>query len=362
MSKRPHPEQNGNGKTYYYLEEVNLSNGQVKPKKRLGVLPWVVVGSIIALGVAISLQFPLSRSLLTQSAPNEVDGDEVFRQAVNKAMSAAEQTQTANYKEDWNTVAGLWQDAIRLMQAVPSSSNNYPLAQQKVGEYQRNLQYAKSNVQTRPRRSPQTVEFWSVGSSRGDVIAVQGTPTRVERTDAKCEELLYYGNSVITLQHGMVSEYDNVDNNLNVSVDPSLVYGTLAEQDLWTLGSPRDNLFQVQGTPTRINTYTSLNREVAYYGESMVEITNGFVTGYSDFDDNLKVSVSSLVSETSSDATAWSLGALESEVYDVQGTPSQIRRYDSLCRAVLHYGDSTINFENGRVAGYDNVDGNLRVK
>ena len=94
----------------------------------------------------------------------------------------------------------------------------------------------------------------------------------------------------------------------------------------------------------------------------MVEITNDTVTGYSNFDDNLNVSVNLLASDASSEKTAWSLGSSEADVYDIQGTPTQIQRYDSLCRAVLHYGGSTVNLENGVVSGYDNFDNNLRVE
>lgn len=69
-----------------------------------------------------------------------------FKEAVKKAIAAANQTQTAQSQADWQAVVVQWQEAIALMQAVPQSSPNYQLAQQKVGEYQRNLNYGQQKA------------------------------------------------------------------------------------------------------------------------------------------------------------------------------------------------------------------------
>lgn len=66
-----------------------------------------------------------------------------FYNAVNKATSAAELTQTAKTKTQWSTVATNWQQAIALMKAVPKANPNHQVAQQKVVEYQKNLNYAQ---------------------------------------------------------------------------------------------------------------------------------------------------------------------------------------------------------------------------
>jgi hypothetical protein len=65
---------------------------------------------------------------------------DAFREAVNKATIAAQLTQSAKSKQDWNLVAGQWGEAIALMEAVPASSPNYALDQKKAGEYQSNLE------------------------------------------------------------------------------------------------------------------------------------------------------------------------------------------------------------------------------
>lgn len=71
-----------------------------------------------------------------------------FGDAVNKATEAAELAQTVQTDEDWKMLASTWQQAIDLMNAVPASDAHYETAQQKVAEYQRNLEYAQSNSLT----------------------------------------------------------------------------------------------------------------------------------------------------------------------------------------------------------------------
>lgn len=73
----------------------------------------------------------------------EVKQEEAFREAVNHAMKAAVLTQTAKSQSEWQLVLSNWQNAIALMQRVPGNSSNAKLAKQKIGEYQKNLDYAR---------------------------------------------------------------------------------------------------------------------------------------------------------------------------------------------------------------------------
>ncbi|MCC5663382.1 hypothetical protein LC653_05400 [Nostoc sp. CHAB 5784] len=86
----------------------------------------------------VTLPTPFAITLTPQ--PN------TFREAVNQAMSAAKITQLAKSPDEWKTVVSQWEAAMALMKAVPSSSPNYVVAQQKIREYQRNLNYAKKNA------------------------------------------------------------------------------------------------------------------------------------------------------------------------------------------------------------------------
>jgi outer membrane protein OmpA-like peptidoglycan-associated protein len=74
-------------------------------------------------------------------------GEDTFRDAVNSAQNAAVLVQNAKTAADWNKAANKWQEAIELMKEVPESSANYQIAQQRVGQYQKNLNYAEQNAE-----------------------------------------------------------------------------------------------------------------------------------------------------------------------------------------------------------------------
>jgi hypothetical protein len=84
----------------------------------------------------------IESSPIPSPSPISSPQSDVFREAVNKAISAAQLTQSAKSKGEWNQVANQWESAIALMKTVPESSQNYPLAQKKAIEYQGNLEYA----------------------------------------------------------------------------------------------------------------------------------------------------------------------------------------------------------------------------
>ncbi len=86
----------------------------------------------------------------TSPGTGGVDPAQGWRLAINKATSAAELTQTAQTKADWETVASQWTEAIKLLKIVPSDHPEYNRAQQKIVEYQRNLEYAQRVANSRP--------------------------------------------------------------------------------------------------------------------------------------------------------------------------------------------------------------------
>ncbi len=70
-----------------------------------------------------------------------------LREAVKNATDAANLTQNATSKEEWNTVASKWQAAINAMKAIPKDSPNYAIAQDRIPIYQHNLEYAQQNAE-----------------------------------------------------------------------------------------------------------------------------------------------------------------------------------------------------------------------
>ncbi|MEO0457738.1 MAG: WD40 repeat domain-containing protein [Cyanobacteria bacterium P01_A01_bin.114] len=85
----------------------------------------------------------LASSLVAPSKVASLFTKSSFNQALNQATEAAKLTQTAATEDQWNKVISHWQKAIDLMKAIPKSSPDYATAQQKIGEYEKNLQYAQ---------------------------------------------------------------------------------------------------------------------------------------------------------------------------------------------------------------------------
>ncbi|MEH1936239.1 MAG: hypothetical protein V7L14_21575 [Nostoc sp.] len=105
---------------------------------------------ILSLTSKIPTQIPSKSVLVTPSSvtsesPTMLLQTDTFREAVSKAINAANLTQSAKSPDDWKIVVSQWQAAIALMKTVPSSSPNYVVSQQKIKEYQRNINYAEKN-------------------------------------------------------------------------------------------------------------------------------------------------------------------------------------------------------------------------
>ncbi len=83
-------------------------------------------------------------------SPEGPSGEEIWKNARSTAYGAAVKAQTAQTRAQWNEVATEWQKAIDLMKDVPESNSNYQTAQEKVQEYQNNLNVAKQRAARAP--------------------------------------------------------------------------------------------------------------------------------------------------------------------------------------------------------------------
>jgi predicted aspartyl protease len=95
---------------------------------------------------------PQTGSLSKAEASQTKFSVDPFQQALERAASASTMGQAAQSRDDWRLVANRWQQAIQLMQTVPSSSPHQSQASQKLAEYKRNLAYAQrqANRSTAP--------------------------------------------------------------------------------------------------------------------------------------------------------------------------------------------------------------------
>jgi hypothetical protein len=356
-----HPELGQQGQQSLYSFQLK-SRRQVLREKMIWVVTGLGLGLAMAAGMA--LMMPLQPGArLTRQLPFASDAITPLEQGLQQGMRAAELTQSADLREDWIDVAMGWQTAIAQLKTVPPSSTDYALAQEKIGEYQRNLAYAESNVTTRPARKPEIKDYWTLGSDRELVLATQGLPDRVRQVSSSCYETLHYNNSMIELHNGYVKSYDNFDSNLKVLEVGEPAFSTRSPEHHWTLGSSKETVLQLQGTPDRSNEFQSDQFTTLDYGESFILFQQNRVIGYLNSNGNLKVSTSSLVSSTATQAQYWSIGSTRTEVLQAQQqTPQAVSRSDHSCEEIFHFGNSEVHFRQGLVTGYRNVDQNLSLR
>ncbi|WP_353258100.1 hypothetical protein [Prochlorothrix hollandica] len=81
-----------------------------------------------------------------QETPAPPSAELIFEQALSAAYNASTLTQGAQSINDWEAVSQGWQSAIEQLSSIPESSEKYEQAQQKIGEYQSNLNYAKQEL------------------------------------------------------------------------------------------------------------------------------------------------------------------------------------------------------------------------
>lgn len=95
---------------------------------------------------------PISANLLWKNVSPEMISkssnslDDTFDLALKKARRAAKLTKSAQSQDEWMIVVDKWQEAIKLMESVPSSDSNYSLAQQKIVLYQIHREFAQKNA------------------------------------------------------------------------------------------------------------------------------------------------------------------------------------------------------------------------
>ena len=132
----------------------------------------------------------------------------------------------------------------------------------------------------------------------------------------------------------------------------------------FTRGSHQDDVLRIQGTPSSINRYPSLDHEVWNYGFSTVDISlrDERVTEWNNRSGNLKVRMKPGSNVTGDNA--FTRGSHRDDVLRIQGTPSSINRYPSLDHEVWNYGFSTvdISLRDERVTEWNNRSGNLKVR
>lgn len=184
--------------------------------------------------------------------------------------------------------------------------------------------------------------FFTVGSTRDQVIAVQGTPSHFSDT------YWTYGLSSVQFRGEMVVSWNNspvfplrAAPLAAVSADSAAA----KNRGFFTVGSTKDDVLGVQGAPSNF----SDTRWV--YGSSWVSFQNGMVTAWNSLKLNpLKAALIPEDADNMRSARArgyFVVGSTKDEVLGVQGTPT------SFSATYWWYGPSWVSFQNDRVSNWN---------
>jgi LysM repeat protein len=126
------------------------------------------------------------------------------------------------------------------------------------------------------------------GSSKDDVLRLQGTPDDIIKYDALGKETWSYGGSSVEFDRGgRVTQWNNYGKNLKVALIPG---SNTTSASYFTAGSHKDDVLRLQGTPDDIIKYDALGKETWSYGGSSVEFDRGGrVTQWNNYGNNLRV-------------------------------------------------------------------------
>jgi hypothetical protein len=185
--------------------------------------------------------------------------------------------------------------------------------------------------------------FFTLGSSKQEVLRVQGKPQRISG------QTWIYGFSEVGFKDDRVWRYNNFDRSLKVSIIPTTYPGTRHLPLVFTLGASKDEVLWVQGIPTRVE------GNKWYYGLSEVMFQDRHVIGFNNFFNDLQIRMEPTgnISETVA-KSSFTIGSSQDEVLAVQGTPTSVQVN------VWSYQLSEVTFQDGKVRYVNNFSGNLR--
>jgi outer membrane protein assembly factor BamE (lipoprotein component of BamABCDE complex) len=193
-------------------------------------------------------------------------------------------------------------------------------------------------VRMLPTTQASTLKYFTVGSTKDEVLAVQGTPTQIKANE------FGYDFSRVEFQDDRVISWNDISKILKAKLLPA----TQAAQGYFTVGSTKDEVLSIQGTPTRIR-----GNEFGY-SFSRVEFQDDRVISWNDISKILKAK---LLPTTQVDAQAFfTVGSTKDEVLAVQGTPTRIRGNE------FGYDFSRVEFQDGHVVSWNDISKVLKTK
>ena len=199
----------------------------------------------------------------------------------------------------------------------------------------------RSPARSRGAARPAKDQAFAIGSTKSDVMSAQGKPTATRVIEGSGQEIWTYGASTVTFAtaNGSVTGWNDLAGGLHVDLGPQ---GKWSES-FFSLGSPKNAVLDIQGTPTAVTSSAAPNDETWRYGTSSVsfDATTGLVTGWGNFDGRLKVEMED---RRLSSADSIQVGSTRDDVVHILGTPVWVNVHSAAGMETWGYSTATVTF------------------
>ena len=284
--------------------------------------------------------------------PGPIDG--IYGPKTKRAIEAYERDMGTIPKGD--ATIEIWQS---LQRAIRASERPRPRDGAEQSDLRQGSERGTAPQSGTQRSRESNASHFTLGSHKNEVLRVQGTPDSLSRYDSVGTMTWQYGASSVELstRTNEVLEWTNRGNlRVHLAPGPNATTGSR-----FTLGSHKDDVLRVQGTPDSISRYDTIGKMTWQYGASSVELSTrtNEVLEWTNRGD-LRVHLAPGPNTTT--ASHFRLGSHKDDVLRVQGTPDSISRYDTIGKMTWQYGASRVEISlgTGRVLDWSN-NGNLEV-
>ena len=196
-------------------------------------------------------------------------------------------------------------------------------------------------VKLLPKRKTINKGYFTLESTKDEVLAVQGTPDFFYDSDS--ESTFCYGSSDTWSRVSRV--YFEEDRVVGwISKSKPLKTGPFSG-DCFTIGSTKEEVLAIQGTPDD-------HGDTFRYGAAGVEFQNGRVTGWWHFGGSRRLKVKLLPKQNAYDRKYFTISSTHDEVLTLHGTPYGYTRSAPHDYKFIYEG-SAVYFRNGRVTEWD---------
>jgi curved DNA-binding protein CbpA len=112
--------------------------------------------------------------------------------------------------------------------------------------------------------------YFTIGSMKNEVQEIQGTPSSI------IGDTWFYDASQITFSNGRVTGYSNNSGNLHMKLLPKTDATHIREKGYFTIGSTKDEVIALQGTPDGVigNTWIYDLSQIKFYNDKVVSCSN----------------------------------------------------------------------------------------